>query len=841
MGIDCKDCIGRTPMMWAATERHRDVVQLLVTNGANMSLVDRFGINILHSACLGGDVEVVKHVLSQNMLDINSREQCGRTAVMLAAENGHKDVVEMLVDKGADLSLVDETEDNVLHCACRGGDAGVVKYILSKNRVDIDRRGLHELTPIMMARRCKHREVVELLLSKRADGSLRYYNHKNMLLSASREGDMEVVKFVLSQNIVDVDSRGPRKKTPVMLAAQYGYKEVVELLVENGADLSLVYDTGSNGFQLACSTGRLEVVKYIIAQNTVDINYRGLRKKTAAMIAAESGHKEVVELLVENGADLSLAYDTGSNILHSACSRGRLEVVKYILSQNIVDINCRGWMKKTPVMTAAECGHEDVVELLVENGADLSLACSTSNNILHLACSKGYVEVLKYVLSQNTVDINSRGRSKKTPAMIAAECGHEKVVELLMEKGANLSLTCDTGSNILHLACSKGRLEVLKYILSQNIVDINSRGRSKKTPAMIAAECGHEKVVELLMEKGANLSLTCDTGSNILHLACSKGRLEVLKYILSQNIVDINSRGRSKKTPAMIAAECGHEKVVELLVEKGANLSLACEKGSNILHLACSKGRLEVVKYILSQNIVDINCRGRSKKTPAMTAAQYGYKEVVELLMEKGANLSLVNDKSRNILHVACSRGRLEVVKYVLSQNIVDINSRGRSKKTPAMIAAESGYKEVVELLMEKGANMSLVSDRGSNILHLACSRGRLEVVKYVLSQNIVDINSRGGSKKTSAMNAGESGYKEVVELLVENGADLSLVCDRGSNILHLACSKGHLEVVKYVISQNIVDINGKEIQNMTPVMMAAKSGHKEVVEFLVSRGADMS
>ncbi|XP_067652079.1 putative ankyrin repeat protein RF_0381 [Haliotis asinina] len=454
--------------MWAATERHREVVQLLVTKGANMSLVDRFGINILHSACLGGDVEVVKHVLSQNMLDINSREQCGRTAVMLAAENGHKDVVEFLVDKGADLSLVDETADNVLHCACRGGDAGVVKYILSKNRVDINRRGLHELTPIMMARRCKHREVVELLLSTRADGSLRYYNHINMLLSACREGDMEVVKFVLSQNIVDVDSRGPRKKTPVMLAAQYGHKEVVKVLVENGADLSLAYDTGSNGLHLACSKGRLEVVKYIISQNIVDINCRGLGKKTAAMIAAGCGHKEVVELLVENGADLSLACASGSNILHLACSRGRLEVVKYILSQNIVDINSRGLKKKTPVMNAAESGHKDVVELLVEKGANLSLACDTGSNILHFTCSKGRLEVVKYILSQNILDINSRGMMKKTPVMNAAESGHKEVVELLVENGADLSLTYGTGSNILHLACSKGHLEVVKFKHNHN-------------------------------------------------------------------------------------------------------------------------------------------------------------------------------------------------------------------------------------------------------------------------------------------------------------------------------------------------------------------------------------
>ncbi|XP_067661926.1 ankyrin repeat domain-containing protein 50-like [Haliotis asinina] len=404
-----------------------------------MSLVDRFGINILHSACLGGDVEVVKYVLSQNTLDIDSREQCGRTAVMLAAENGHKDVVELLVDKGADLSLVDETADNVLHCACRGGDAGVVKYILSKNRVDIDRRGLHELTPIMMARRCKHKEVVELLLSKRADGSLRYYNHINMLLSACKKRDMEVVKFILSQNIVDVDSRGPRKKTPVMLAALYGYKEVVELLVEKGANLSLVNDRGRNILHVACLKGRLEVLMYILSLSTVDINSRDVRQKTPVMTAAESGQKEVVELLVERGANLSLVCDRGRNILHLACSRGHMEVVKYILSQNIVDINSRVGSKKTSAMIAGEYGYKDVVELLVDNGADLSLVCDNGINILHLACSKGCLEVVRYVISQDIVDINGGGIENMTPVMMAAKSGHKEVVQFLVSRGADVS------------------------------------------------------------------------------------------------------------------------------------------------------------------------------------------------------------------------------------------------------------------------------------------------------------------------------------------------------------------------------------------------------------------
>ncbi|XP_046562242.1 ankyrin repeat domain-containing protein 50-like [Haliotis rubra] len=452
--------------MWAASGGHREVVELLVSTGANVSLVDRFGINILHSACLGGDVEVVKYVLSQNMVDINGRVRCGRTAVMLAAANGHKDVVEMFVDKGATVSFVDETGNNILHCACR-------------------------------------------------------------------RGDMEAVKYILSQKMVDVNSYGPRKKTPLMVAAEHGHKEVVELLVTHGADLSLSVKGGDNILHIACNRGQFDVVKYLLSLNSVDINSRGYKKRTPVMAAAEHGHKEVVELLVTHGADLSLSVKGRDDILHIACNRGQFDVVKYLLSLNSVDINSMGYKKRTPVMVAAEHGHKEVVELLVTHGADLSLSVKGRDDILHIACKSGQFDVVKYLLSLNSVDINSRGYKKRTPVMTAGERGKKKIVELLVKHGADLSHRAPLAGNILNLACRGGKIEVVKYVLSLNTVDINTRGIKKRTPVMIAAAHGHKEVVELLVKNEADLSLRDSNGKNVIELAREGGHLEVVQYVMS--------------------------------------------------------------------------------------------------------------------------------------------------------------------------------------------------------------------------------------------------------------------------------------------------------------------
>ncbi|XP_048254634.1 palmitoyltransferase AKR1-like [Haliotis rufescens] len=174
------------------------------------------------------------------------------------------------------------------------------------------------------------------------------------------------------------------------------------------------------------------------------------------------------------------------------------------------------------------------------------------------------------------------------------------------------------------------------------------------------------------------------------------------------------------------------------------NVSQVDAEGSSILHLACHGGHLEMVKYIFSQNITDINSRGMHGMTPLHLAAREGYREVFDLVLDKGGDASLVDINGDNILHVACLGGHVEMVKYILSQNISDINSRGMYERTPLMGAATFGHREVFELVVDKGGTTSLVDINGNNILHLACLGGHVEMVKNILSQNISDINSRG-------------------------------------------------------------------------------------------------
>ncbi|XP_071116431.1 uncharacterized protein [Haliotis cracherodii] len=255
------------------------------------------------------------------------------------------------------------------------------------------------------------------------------------LFFASEAGDFEVVRWLLSTAGVNVNCRlGSR--TPVMEAAQWGHRDVVELLVKEGADVSLVDEFGDNTLHLACSRGDVETVEFVLSLNVVDINSRGGRSRTLVMKAAVGKHRDVVKLLVSNGADVSLVDVVGNNTLHWACRGGDVETVEFVLSLNVVDINSRGGRSRTPVMRAAFRGHRDVVKLLVSNGADVSLVDVVGNNTLHWACWSGDVETVEFVLSLNVVDIDARNNSGETAADRARLRGRQRVVELLKSHGA---------------------------------------------------------------------------------------------------------------------------------------------------------------------------------------------------------------------------------------------------------------------------------------------------------------------------------------------------------------------------------------------------------------------
>jgi len=201
---------------------------------------------------------------------------------------------------------------------------------------------------------------------------------------ASSQGHKEVVQLLLEKK-ADTEVNDKYGWTPLLYAARDGHKEVVQLLLENNADIEAKSSNGRIPLVFAAEKGHKEVVQLLL-DNKANIEAKDMDGRTSLMWAARNGHKDVAQLLLENEADIEAKDEDGETPLIFAAWKGQKEVVQLLL-ENGADIEAKSSKGKTSLMYAAKYGQKEVVQLLLENKADMEAKDSGGQTALELCDS----------------------------------------------------------------------------------------------------------------------------------------------------------------------------------------------------------------------------------------------------------------------------------------------------------------------------------------------------------------------------------------------------------------------------------------------------------------------
>lgn len=471
-----------------------------------------------------------------------------------------------------------------------------------------------------------------------------------------------------------------------------------------------------------------------------------------------------------------------------------------------IDFGSEEGLSAPPIVRAAQAGSVVEVEALLDQGADINARhIQSGRSALSVAAHCGNEEVVRLLL-QYGATVDERDASLLAPIHLASLRGHLNVIEVLLQEHADVDIKGPNDQTSLRIASEKGEIEVAAALLRRG-AKANARDVKQMTPLHIAAKQGDEPMIELLVGHGAHVEAKDGDFMGPLHYACEGGHTGVVGILLNKK-ADLEAPGRATMTPLLCASSSGQTNVVDLLLKKRASLKHKGEGEMMALHWASFNGHVEVVDLLL-QKRAPIAASNKDGRTPLHLAIMADEFAVADLLLRKGAPVEAPCKFKLKPIHYACQRANFDIAQLLLGYN-ANIEAEDNSGNRPLHDACTRGSQQHVKLLVQKGVNIDARNADGDRPLCLASKMGHVEIVKILL---------KSGAVLRSKFSAGPSHEDSPLCLGAKNGhtAVVAELLDRGASILQ------------------------KDERDWQPLRYAAFNAHPDVVELLLRRGATVS
>ena len=571
--------------------------------------------NSIQGATKRGDIEAVKQHLADDA-DVNAKAGYkGWTALHYATDEGHGEIAELLIAKGADVNAMADIGATPLHPAALSG----------------------------------HKEIAELLIAKGADvNAMGEFDGRTSLHYAAEEGHKKTAELLIAKG-ADVNAITFGQQTPMHAAAYNGHRNIIELLIEHGADVNpqiklagsfnnmtpldfdLAYNQGQNSELLiehggitgskpdisiheAAENGYHEPLKYHLIAGT-DINSKDENGMTPLHLAVQHGQKEITELLIAKGADLNAKTKPKD---HDSISESQKLFMPVEIPKTALDLTALDYFD-SPEEKAVK---NEIAALLRKHGG--------KHGSIHSAAKYGDIQGVREFLSVGA-DVNAMDTFGSTPLHEAALLGHKELGEFLIAEGADVNAKGFGDSTLLHYAARLGAIEIAEWLIA-NGANVNASagigaglygstvGESQEDTPLFVAEYHSQKEMAALLRKHGGKTGHELKAEESLHIAAQYGDLELVRKHLAAG-ADVNEVDVMGMTPLHLASAGGNHEVVSLLIENGADVGAKITPG-------------RPAEMTLTQKL------GQGRLTGMTALHMAATKEIAETLIAKGAKLN---------------------------------------------------------------------------------------------------------------------------------------------------------------------------------------------------------
>lgn len=533
--------------------------------------------------------------------------------------------------------------------------------------------------------------------------------------------------------------------------------------------------------------------------------------------------KEVVEGLIAAGQQLGVQTVKLGSALHAAAGQGHETMCRFLIDKG-ADVNLQGGEYGSVLYAAANRGSEVIVRLLLDVGSDVNMQGGRYGSPLHVATHNGS-EVIVRLLLDAGADADAQNDRFETALQVAAHNGAEVIFHWLLDAGADVKIQGGEYGSALQAAVKRNSESIVRSLLAAG-ADANVQGGDYGSAIQLAAHVGSETIVRLLLDAGADPNLQSGFAKSALQEAVFYDRGNIARLLLNAG-ADANFASRRFGGALQAAALHSNESMIHLLLDAGADGNSRGGRHISALQAAVqSKNPEATVRLILDAKAI---------------AARSGSNRLCAAMSEGGVittpSISDMNADINAALMTAAASGIADVVECLLDAG-ADVNARDEFYDTPLHKATSRGFGRFVQLLLNAGANILLVDGRGRSALVIAYSVGAWDVVD-TLKQKTPDVPCEMILRE-ALIAAASHCRMTVVKALLDAGADAAFINEHGMTALVEVSRRGHEGAVGLLLDSLSDDPRKLEVCQKALVAASGGAGHTEVVRIIAKALADI-